>query len=265
MYQTLKLKSENWGKQSLVDRLLGSLIQKITKIRPNLKLSERSKTNNTYDSYHFIFLICSSFYPGSDLGEDPCLVVKSLRLSDLKTFMKHILTPIEMVDNRTSHGQDLFERSIIIKVLESFSIFDQSVIFSFDDTSLDDVANDILFEENCSTVELQDIPTNTSTHLDPMQLSDKTIIDNFSNQDGQLVCLVCYKIFLSNSDFSTFRKHLSEHSLPIRKWGHLLSETLSEAPSSKSKLMEPPKPFLKTFKGPALLPLLSSIIDKLHQ
>ena len=197
-----------------------------------------------------LFLNCSSFNPGSDLGEDPCLVVKSIRLSDLNTLMDHILTSSEMVDNRTFYGEDLFERSTIINVLQSFGIFDQSVIYSFVDTSLDDVANDILFEENCSTVDLQDIPTNTSTHLDPMQLSDKTIVDHFSNQDGQLVCLVCYKIFLSNSDYSTFRKHLSEHSLPIRKWGHLLSETLPE-PSSKSKLIEPPKPFLKTFKGPA--------------
>ena len=162
-----------------------------------------------------------------------------------------------MVENSTSFDLHLFEKSAH-NVCQSFNIFHQ-ILYEYMDTSIENVTDDILFEENVSTVEesveLEQIST-TLTELNVMQLSDKTIVQNFSNQDGKLVCLVCYQIFTSNLDLSSFRQHLSTHSLSIRRWGHLFSEVeesnsspLEQESSSKAKSLKKTKSPAKTFKG----------------
>ena len=160
--------------------------------------------------------------------------------------MELFLDAEKMVENSNSFNQHLFEKAAQ-NVCQNFYIFDQTH-YEYMETSTDD----ILFEDNVSTVELKQIST-TLTELNVMQLSDKTIVQNFSNQDGQLVCLVCYKIFTSNSDLSNFRTHLSTHSLSIRRWGHLLSELEANPPqqenSPKVKSIKRSKPSVKNFKG----------------
>jgi hypothetical protein len=82
-------------------------------------------------------------------------------------------------------------------VLQHFFVVGQSVgHFAPSD---DHASEDILLED--SYVELS-IDVSTSSKL---ELSDQEIVEHFTNQSGQLVCRVCYKIFPSGSDVQTFR------------------------------------------------------------
>jgi len=124
-------------------------------------------------------------------------------------------------------------------VLQHFCIFDQ--IFG----DFVEIGQEILFEDNCSTVELS---VDVSTDMDAIQeLSDKMIFEHFTNQNGELVCRVCYKIFTSNSDFSNFREHLSGHSLSNKKLKQLLK--ISSNKSSKISAKESTKSNPKASKG----------------
>ena len=174
------------------------------------------------------------FYSSENGDEDSCLIMTSLRINDLNTFIAHLLNPEE---NSQYLSLNLFERSALVNVLQNFGIFDHNIFSNYTENSFFvDVGNDILFEENCSTVELKDEHISSNpTQVNVMQLSDKTINYHFSNQDGQLVCLVCYKIFVSNSDLTNFRKHLSEHPFPVRKWGHLLGDPDGPSTSAQAR------------------------------
>jgi hypothetical protein len=165
--------------------------------------------------------------------------------------MDLFLNAEKMVENSNSFDQHSFEKAAY-NVCQNFNIVNQNHI-EYIDSSID--TDDILFEENVSTVEFEQIST-ALTELNVAQLSDKSIVQNFSNQDGHLVCLVCYKIFTSNSDtMLNFRTHLSTHSLSIRRWGHLIRDhDTSSAPveqenSSKLKPCKKSKPTTKAFKG----------------
>jgi len=181
-------------------------------------------------------LNCSSYSPGENGFEDPTIIFTSLSINELNSFMVHILTDDEMVENETFFGQNLFERTAV-NVLQHFCMVEQSVD--------DSVSNDIMFEDNCSNVEL---PSD-----EVFDLSDKIIEDNFLNQNGQLVCLVCYKIFSSDSDFSNFRTHLSTHSLSTRKLRQLLKRNSTQYVSDKKPRLKQKessaKNSLKTFEG----------------
>ena len=155
----------------------------------------------------------SSYSDGENGCEDPTLIFTSLSINELNSFMVHILTDDEMIENETFFGQNLFERTAV-NVLQHFCLVEQNV----------EVQDDILFEENCS------------------------------NQNGQLVCLVCYKIFSSDSDFSNFRTHLSTHSLSGRKLRQLLKLNSNQNVSDKkSKLrqkeLSSSKKIANTFEG----------------
>ena len=192
------------------------------------------------NNYIFIFIILfyfnfSSYSDGENGCEDPTLIFTSLSINELNSFMVHILTDDEMIENETFFGQNLFERTAV-NVLQHFCLVEQNV----------EVQDDILFEENCSNVELSSDEVS--------DLSDKTIEENFSNQNGQLVCLVCYKIFSSDSDFSNFRTHLSTHSLSGRKLRQLLKLNSNQNVSDKkSKLrqkeLSSSKKIANTFEG----------------
>ena len=57
----------------------------------------------------------------------------------------------------------------------------------------------------------------TQLLLNPIELDDRTLVDNFSDQDQRLVCLVCYKIFQNDfpdhdAFFRSFKEHLETHS-----------------------------------------------------
>ena len=46
--------------------------------------------------------------------------------------------------------------------------------------------------------------------VDISSISDRTILENFSDQEARLVCLVCYKIF-GPEEYSSFRSHVTNH------------------------------------------------------
>ena len=46
--------------------------------------------------------------------------------------------------------------------------------------------------------------------VDISSISDRTILENFSDQEARLVCLVCYKIF-GPEEYATFRSHVTNH------------------------------------------------------
>ena len=46
--------------------------------------------------------------------------------------------------------------------------------------------------------------------VDISSISDRTILENFSDQEARLVCLVCYKIF-GPEEYSGFRSHVTNH------------------------------------------------------
>ena len=46
--------------------------------------------------------------------------------------------------------------------------------------------------------------------MDISSISDRTILENFSDQEARLVCLVCYKIF-GPEEYSSFRSHVTNH------------------------------------------------------
>ena len=129
-----------------------------------------------------------------------------------------------------------FGQNMFYNVLQLFGVVvDDFVLYN----------EDILFEDNCSTVELS---VDVTTNVDAVQdLSDDLIVQHFSNQDGQLVCLVCYKIFASDSDLPSFRAHLSSHSLSSKKLRQLLKLSSCKALKVKTKALT--KKALKLDKG----------------
>ena len=77
---------------------------------------------------------------------------------------------------------------------------------------------------------------------DPMSLDNSTLVENFSDQEQRLVCLVCYKIFAREEPkskwFSSFKRHLSSHPqsalkrIQIRKHKDILYQC-QRCPSTK--------------------------------
>ena len=51
--------------------------------------------------------------------------------------------------------------------------------------------------------------------IDAKDMNEDIIKKNFCDQDGRLVCLICYKIFNKNS-FELFKSHFKTH--PRKMW-----------------------------------------------
>ena len=181
-------------------------------------------------------LFCfSNFFPNDDRGtSDPSLIVPGLSVNELNSFMVQILSESENSERQISFGQNMYDG-----VMQHFCIFDQ-IIGDFVE-----IGQEILFDDNCSNVELS---KDVSTDVDAVQeLSDKIIFEHFTNQNDQLVCRVCYKIFPSNCDVSNFREHLSNHSLSNKKLKQLLK--MSSNKRSKTCDEESSKTTSKSSKG----------------
>ena len=56
----------------------------------------------------------------------------------------------------------------------------------------------------------KNIPCEVNETIDVNDLNEKTIQHNFSDQEGRLVCLICYKIFKRNN-FDFFKAHFKTH------------------------------------------------------
>ncbi len=56
-----------------------------------------------------------------------------------------------------------------------------------------------------------DARTQCLSDVDIASIPDSTIVENFSDQEARLVCLVCYKIF-GPSEYSSFRSHVVNHT-----------------------------------------------------
>ena len=65
-------------------------------------------------------------------------------------------------------------------------------------------------ERLCGIPSLKNLPCEANETIDLNDLNEKTIQHNFSDQEGRLVCLICYKIFKRNN-FDFFKAHFKTH------------------------------------------------------
>jgi len=73
--------------------------------------------------------------------------------------------------------------------------------------------------------------------VDLNKVTDDILTENFSDQVGRLVCLVCYKI-LGSSDFNGYRNHIKEHdSQQLEKVTIILPDIGRGGPGMKKKFL----------------------------
>lgn len=145
--------------------------------------------------------------------DDSVVVFPDVSADDWLTFTTNLMTDKDFfhVDEVRDLRRAAYNICSILRIdyfgscLEAAAVMAPDIIDSVDDEDNEDEE-----EEDDDAFEEQEL-------VDPMTLDDQTLIENFSDQEQRLVCLVCYQIFTAiqhqDDNFcQSFRTHLASHT-----------------------------------------------------
>jgi len=132
--------------------------------------------------------------------EDFRVILPHVNLTDLILFLTHLQNPI-LYDQESPVIPDPDSLKCAIMNLSPYFNVDSLL----EAVEIEDDVSDSMTESN----DLTDNEHANET-IDLNDLNEKTIQHNFSDQEGRLVCLICYKIFKRNN-FDFFKAHFKTH------------------------------------------------------
>ena len=146
----------------------------------------------------------------SILSMDSILILPSVKIQDLDTFFtclqtattlpNHLLSQLEVSVSNLSPFFNLNE----LVFQDTYNYFQND-----EEEQVLDIMSDAILTPN--TVTITELTKENIT-----KISDEDFQDNFSDQEGRLVCLACYKMFQPNS-FALLKTHLATHPEGILK------------------------------------------------
>ena len=142
---------------------------------------------------------------------DAVLVLPDLLSRHLLMFVESLLSPLKSASN----SQRKALRSVLQTLGTGFedNLEDHCVITDHDvPEDVRGVMREMKREPQENKEEGKSLSNLAVANLD--HLTDTVLRENFSDQEGRLVCLVCYQI-LPAGDFPGFREHVAKHEVCI--------------------------------------------------
>ena len=177
--------------------------------------------------------ICPNWL-NSILSMDSILILPSVKIQDLDTFFTCLQTDSTLLPKHL-----LSQLECSVSNLSPF--FNLSELFQDNNNATAEEAH--LFQNDQEVLSMSAILHTTPVTIMELtkenitKISDEDFQDNFSDQEGRLVCLACYKMFQPKS-FALLRTHLATHPEGILKKIsiHLKPENITATTTTQNKI-----------------------------
>jgi len=178
-------------------------------------------------------LVFAALFPplaahGADCLQDCCLLMPDLTTKQLLVFLRCLFnTRLREIDTATATILSEMTQVLGIKQTQqaepSFVVHQENEGEREQEVVVDEQVEAAVVEvgSNFSEADLEKKSISDLAAVDLFSLTDEVLGENFSDQEGRLVCLVCYKL-LPPGQFPALRSHLATHPAPARAGVSLL-------------------------------------------
>ena len=162
-------------------------------------------------------IVFASLLPSlSSLGdvslEDCCILLPDVTTDQLTLFLQ-CLYNAKLIEFNIKSRKIIKEIADILGC-KNLNFAKESPTVTFDVTNNVEETSGIIDHENSIVTTTEEKNCRKSilclTQIDVDEVTDDILSDNFSDQDGRLVCLVCYKL-LGSTEHKKFRSHMKQH------------------------------------------------------